>query len=111
MPRLLRARPNKRPVYTSPPPFEEEYCEPQDPDREWEVECVLGWREDDRTYLVQWANTDGQTFRKTWEPIENLGNCCELIKEHHHRTIAERIAPPVYQPKLPHKHHPYFSHF
>ena len=114
MPPALRTRPNKRPVYTSPPPFEEEYCKPypqQDDNREWEVECIVGWREDDRTLLVQWANADGQTFKKTWEPIENLGNSRELIEEYHLRTIAERIALPVYRPQLPHRHHSYFRLF
>jgi hypothetical protein len=88
MPRLLRPRPNKRLVYTSPPPFEEEYCEPQDPDREWEVTEILGWREDTRSYLVQWANADDQTFKRTWMPIENMDNCQKLIREFHQRAVA-----------------------
>ncbi len=52
MPRLLRPIPNKRSVYTSPPPFKKESSDSdQDNDWEWEVERILGWREDRQEYL------------------------------------------------------------
>jgi hypothetical protein len=57
--------------------------ESEDEQEEYEVEKILGHdRVNGRPYyLVKWTGYD--TSENTWEPIENLTGCSQLVKQYH----------------------------
>ncbi|MBW0478526.1 hypothetical protein O181_018241 [Austropuccinia psidii MF-1] len=67
-----------------------QYQEPPPPiiieqEEEWEVSQILysKFMRETLWYLVEWKGFSQDPERSTWEPIENLNNCPEPIKDFH----------------------------
>ncbi|XP_071484813.1 chromodomain Y-like protein 2 [Diadema antillarum] len=74
----------------------------------YEVERILARRRTRKgklEYMVRWKNFDSD--EDTWEPLENLGDCMELVEEFNRKTLKEgryeRLASieSVFKKKLP----------
>ena len=65
--------------------------EDEDEQQEFEVEEVLDRRQEKGQlyYLIKWKNFDSSA--NSWEPINNLIHCREIIKEFEQRKKAESV--------------------
>jgi hypothetical protein len=57
-------------------------------EEEWEVEEIKNHRiyDNDTEYLIKWKGYDNS--ENTWEPIENLTGCKQLLEEYQARNSA-----------------------
>ncbi|MBW0527423.1 hypothetical protein O181_067138 [Austropuccinia psidii MF-1] len=54
-------------------------------EEEWEVSQILysKLKRGKFCYLVEWKGFSQDSERSTWEPTENVKNCCEPVKDFH----------------------------
>jgi len=64
-------------------PLQETFHYQSEEENEYEVEEILIWNWDSRTYLVKWKGYDEEN--NTWEPVQNLENCYQLLARFHRK--------------------------
>ena len=74
------------------------HCEPEKDD-EYEVKEILERK--GQNYLIKWKGYP--TSDNTWEPLTNLGNCRELLKDFRKKT-SQTEAKSATSPEIPPRH-------
>ena len=64
-------------------PLQETFHYQSEEENEYEVEEILIWNWDSKTYLVKWKDYNEEN--NTWEPVQNLENCYQLLARFHRR--------------------------
>ncbi|CAG8813211.1 5391_t:CDS:2, partial [Racocetra persica] len=60
-------------------------------DNEYEVEAIINWKKENGKdyYMIKWLGYDER--HNTWEPIENLKNCTELLRQFRKSRATKRV--------------------
>ncbi|MBW0473329.1 hypothetical protein O181_013044 [Austropuccinia psidii MF-1] len=63
-------------------------------EEEWEVSQILDSKLKRKNvwYLVEWKGFGKDSERSTWEPVENLNNCPEPVKDFH-SLYSDKLGP------------------